>query len=596
MTIPSLSETTIRQHASSQSFYKGEDYCQEGAVTALIQRGDTLQADVEGSQYTPYRVTVHFDGGGITSADCTCPYDHGGWCKHIVAALLTCLREPQRLEQRPSLQTLLSGVDREQLQALLRQLAQASPELADRIETELLMLQATAAPAATATTPAVRHTAVDPQPFRRQIRAALHSLERTRYSEAYGQMASVVEGMGRLLDQASEFLEAGDARNALVILEAITDEYVKGWYQVNDYDGDLPSFFDELGSVWTEALLTADLSAQERQEWRRKLTAWQTESSAYGVDNAFEAACYVARTGWEEPQLQRVLQGEITEKGAWEGEPPDFADDLAVARLRVLERQQRYQEYLYLAEAEGQLDLYAMQLARLGRTAEAEAAGLQYLTQPNELLELAKVLRERGELAAARRMAEHGLSLDGFKAGLADWLCELAAGMGDTAGALNAAMIACQEAPSLNAYQRVRELAGADWPAQQAVLLEQLRRSKTFDDSGKVEIFLHEGRIDDAIATVAGPYPNRRILAPVMDAAITQRPDWVIQGACREAESIMNGGQAAYYDEAVEWLRKAKAAYQAAGREQEWRAYLRELLSRHQRKYKLRPMLEQLGK
>lgn len=35
-------------------------------------------------------------------------------------------------------------------------------------------------------------------------------------------------------------------------------------------------------------------------------------------------------------------------------------------------------------------------------------------------------------------------------------------------------------------------------------------------------------------------------------------------------------------------------AYRAAGREDEWQAYHKELLDKHQRKYKLRPMLEQL--
>jgi uncharacterized Zn finger protein len=35
-------------------------------------------------------------------------------------------------------------------------------------------------------------------------------------------------------------------------------------------------------------------------------------------------------------------------------------------------------------------------------------------------------------------------------------------------------------------------------------------------------------------------------------------------------------------------------AYLAAGREEEWLAYLVELIDDHQRKYKLRPMLEDL--
>jgi uncharacterized Zn finger protein len=60
------------------------------------------------------------------------------------------------------------------------------------------------------------------------------------------------------------------------------------------------------------------------------------------------------------------------------------------------------------------------------------------------------------------------------------------------------------------------------------------------------------------------------------------------------AESFQRG-QRYYYDHhAVNWLEKARAAYRTAGCEAEWPAYLQELRTRHQRKYKLMAMLEAL--
>lgn len=59
------------------------------------------------------------------------------------------------------------------------------------------------------------------------------------------------------------------------------------------------------------------------------------------------------RQGWDYPPLQLVLQGNISKRGAWEGEAPDYADDFALIRLQILARQKRHKEYLYLAEAEG---------------------------------------------------------------------------------------------------------------------------------------------------------------------------------------------------------------------------------------------------
>jgi uncharacterized Zn finger protein len=90
-----------------------------GAVLRLTRRGDQLAAEVEGSQEAPYRVSVTLGAGGVAAAGCSCPYDWGGVCKHVVAALPTYLRAPERVEARPAVGGLLEGLDRAQLQAIL---------------------------------------------------------------------------------------------------------------------------------------------------------------------------------------------------------------------------------------------------------------------------------------------------------------------------------------------------------------------------------------------------------------------------------------------------------------------------------------------
>ncbi|MBM4430980.1 MAG: SWIM zinc finger domain-containing protein [Chloroflexi bacterium] len=593
MAIPSLSESIIRQQATAESFRRGEDYYWRGAVGSLVQRGNALQAEVEGSQYEPYRVRVTFDEGGITDADCSCPYDWGGWCKHIVATLLACLEAPDEIEGRPALDELLTDLDREELQDLLLHLATQNPYVVDEIESQVALLRSTTAEsqATEAATVPPRRTPVDPQPVRRQVTAILHSLDYMRPSEAYWQVNSVVGQVRQLLNQVQGFLEAGDGRNALVLLEAITDEYVEGWICLDDSDGYAGEFFGELGEAWTEACLVADLSPSEREMWAHKLTRWQGEISDYGLDDVFDAAQTAVLQGWDYPPLQRVLRGEITELGAWEDEAPWFADDLAVARLKVLERQGRYQEYLYLAEAEGQMEQYVLILARLGRVQQAVDEGLRALYEPGQFLSLAKVLREQGELAAALHVAEHGLTLEGSKGPLAAWLCDLAAGMGEPERAFKAATVAFQADPSMAAYQRVQELAGERWTKIREELLAHLRQASFFHCQAQVDIFLHEGLLDDAITAVekGGSY---ELIERVMDAVIEHRPDWVIQVARRQAERIIEAGQSQYYHHAVNWLDRARTAYRAADREAEWQAYLGEIRACHGRKYKLMGMLE----
>jgi len=71
-----------------------------------------------------------------------------------------------------------------------------------------------------------------------------------------------------------------------------------------------------------------------------------------------------------------------------------YADDIAVTRLHILEQRARFQEYLYLAEAEGHAEEYVTILVCLGRVHEAANYGQKYLGTTHEALVLAKALYE----------------------------------------------------------------------------------------------------------------------------------------------------------------------------------------------------------
>ena len=92
------------------------------------------------------------------------------------------------------------------------------------------------------------------------------------------------------------------------------------------------------------------------------------------------------------------------------------------------------------------------------------------------------------------------------------------------------------------------------------------------------------------------PYASHTLVEQVVDAALEAKPhlDWVIEACRKQAEYIMDKGKAELYSAAVNWLAKARRAYQILGRKEEWQAYLNELLIQHGRKYKLVPMLKTL--
>jgi uncharacterized Zn finger protein len=426
--------------------------------------------------------------------------------------------------------------------------------------------------------------------IRYQVRSVIHSLDYMRASEAYWHTGGVVDDVRRISGEAWSFIEAGDGRNALLVLEAITDEFMEAWEVLDDSDGEIGDFFEELGATWTEALLSVDLTPQEQERWRGKLEVWWGELHDYGVGEAFDAPLRAAEEGWSDPALLSVLEGDIREETLLGRNDP-----LVIARLNVLERQGRYQEYLHLAGAAGQTRGYAIMLIGLGRTEEAVEYSLKHLYTPDEALAVARALREQGELEEALRIGEHGLSLGGRKGSLAVWLRDLASGMGEMGLALEAAVVAFRADPDLASYQRVRELSGEEWPKHRAQLLDYLRQSRSYHPEGRVEVFLHEKLIQDAIDAVERS-PTYSLLRQVADAAIESHPDWVIKTCRKQAEEIMDSGKSSLYGKAVDWLAKARDAYLADGREEGWQVYLDKLIDRHQRKYKLRPMLEDLGK
>ena len=500
-------------------------------------------------------------------------------------------------ETRSALESLLSGLNRDQLQALLLKLAEQEPSVITTIERQVPLLQASASqpitPLQQATPkPAV---AVDTKAVRRQVRSSIHSLDRMRSSEAYWHVGAVVNEIGQLVEQAWALIKADDGRQALTVLEAITEEYISEWENLDDSDGEVSGFFSDLGTAWTEAILSADLTREEREEWADQFAAWQEELDDYGVDEAFDAPQAAALDGWEYLPLQRVLQGTITEQGAWDREPPYYADDLTEARLHILDRRGRWQEYLYLAEAEGHTEEHVTMLVRLGRVKEAISYGQQHLVTTDEALALAKALYEHGEYEQSLQMAERGLTLEGRKATLAKWLRDHALLMGEKTRALPAAEAAFCDEISLENYQQVAEIAGEQWPERRTELLNNARHTKSSYPKGQIDVFLHEGLIDDAIAAL-DTYASHTLIEQVVDAALQAQSqlDWVIQVCRKQAEYIMDRGKAELYSSAANWLAKARKAYRELGREEAWKAYLNELLSLHGRKYKLVPMLKAL--
>jgi uncharacterized Zn finger protein len=593
MAKPLITEKAIRALANAKSFARGQEYYREGAVSDVIRRGDRVTAEVEGGEL--YEVTIVLDDGGVADAECTCPYDWDGYCKHIVAVLLKLAHGLDDVPERPLPADLIRNLDRDDLVNLLLKRLKSDRGFAIWVEAELAAM---ATRRAASSGGEGGKAVVDTGPIREQARRILAGrYRRSRYFDGYRATGDIDE-LRDLVDAAVPFLETGDGLNALKVLESVTDTFVDNWIEhAAFHDEHMYELFADLGRLVAHAALMDDLSPDDRAAFKDVAEDWQSRLSEYGVEDAFDIAISAFESGWDDPALQAILAGE---RKKW---PPSGRDgwietELTALRLRVLEAYGKSEEYLRLAQAAHARGEYAVMLVKLKRAGDAVKYALKHFKDPDEALELCKALKNANHPDDAIKVAVAGLQLggDGNVVPLAHWLREFAGASRKPDVALKAAVAAFGASLSLEDFSAVKSWAGSAWDTLRQDIFTTLRRARNADE--RTEIFLSEGLIDDAVRSVGDNDfkfgAHDETLMRLAEMAHASHSDWVIKLAMGHAIRIMDANDAGNYQLAAQWLEKAALAHEAAGREDAWMACLDELIERHRRKHKLRPLLQEL--
>jgi uncharacterized Zn finger protein len=170
--------------------------------------------------------------------------------------------------------------------------------------------------------------------------------------------------MLKLVNIAVDYCERGEGRNAITILEAITATCLDKCDEVAEYGPENDEIVQELNYPWTQAILSTELNPEEKVDIQVNLETSQDELNAdfpmslealYKVDiqvnletsqdelNAdFPMSLEALYHDWDESRLIQFMMGNMTPRGVWTEEVPEFADDLALIRLKILERQERH--------------------------------------------------------------------------------------------------------------------------------------------------------------------------------------------------------------------------------------------------------------
>lgn len=639
---------SIRNLVEAAVYSRGEKLAASGAVQSLSRRADLLTGKVTGSDHMPYEVSIQFKEGEPVFAGCTCPFDQGGWCKHTVAVALFAATHPDRVAVEETVADLVADLSAPDLIRLVVDLADASPDLVSRIR---YFVKDLALAASRPVGPVIQGSMqVDMGLIRDKISAGLRTdLSPQTVIAADLEMALDLAYAGdapqslEILRMLATALTVQLDRSASDATDRDYDDYDRysSWGDPYEEGVDLDEFdaLAELDEVWAEACLALSLQdalTEAQSQFVRETVEKLEEEIQASISELMEMDLYISNfeegsevfdlttsalvQGWRsshEGPSEEKTSDEFDEFDEDDSDDDDFdysefdRNALAAAgaaeivwhkisgfssvRLRVLARMERFDEYLALAEADGQyVDLVQM-LAHLGRAEEAETQALAVAVTPALALSLAQSLRLEDLTAAAMRVAERGMDVesDSGRAILGRWLAELAYQEGNVELAIKAAVLTLLQSPTLADYRTVRIVAGERWPELRPDVLERLRQIKAGWGSGLCDIFLEEGLVKDAI-NAAPSYPHPDLVKRLFPAAIPVDPDWVIKQSVAQATPIMNGGKAAKYDEAVDWLRYVRDAYRSAGEANLWADYLAQIRSVHGKKYKLMGLLKNL--
>jgi uncharacterized Zn finger protein len=299
--LPRLTETHVHSLASEPSFERGKNYYRDGAVFGAVRQGMELRVQCEGSDDEPYQVSATLDEGGIAKTSCTCPYDYGGICKHIVALLLTYINEPQSFRFVPQLTTLLDGRSREELITIIGEMIKREPELLSLVELSVAAEQVR------------RGETLDVEAYRRQARRALRR----------GSPRAVEKELRSLLDLAAHLDTAGNWLDAGAVYHAILNETVSGYEDVLweiDEEGDIAAVIDEFARGLSQCLKKGKVDDRTRSAWLEALLeADLTDMEIGGVDLAPSAREAILENATDEEWewIEKRLETAISKSSDW---------------------------------------------------------------------------------------------------------------------------------------------------------------------------------------------------------------------------------------------------------------------------------------
>jgi hypothetical protein len=454
----------IRGLCTSEVFDRAVTYRKENRIERIGRFDETVSAAVQGSQPDPYEVDIDVESDGDEAGDidasCTCPYDWGGYCKHIIAVLLEVAEGDVDLEdEREAVERVLSDAHPEELRDFLLDECERATDLRRRLLTRL----------------------------EEQDTRSFYDYKKEMSQRYRGPGSYRYEGpdFDEFHDLAETHRKQGNPLEAATIYRAMTEVRIENMDIVQDYYGE--DFEAEL-DAFVECIREADLDYEDRREYIDYLfERWTSDDAAVGTfsgdykDALWELCRNDADLRYWRRLLEAELPEDVPEKGGIDSETRELR---TTGRLEVKRRLATYAEVLdTLGETEALREVYER----------------HYLDVKSFCLQYARMLGEGGDSDRAIEGAEEGLEAFSRNSDIRKFLIDAYAGR-DRERRRELVREQFLQSGSWEYYEQLRSLCSDDeWEDTVAELEVRFEGSNVHR---LIQLYVRGGRNEAAFETV----------------------------------------------------------------------------------------------
>lgn len=524
-------------------------YFESGAVADLVQTRDAIRSRVLGSE--EYRVVLR-PGSGALEWSCTCPVgEEGDFCKHAVATGLAWLaRGDEGGDDLAEARAHLEAESKETLLQMVLDQAANDPELRARLQTAAMR----------------RCPPSDLKAMKEAVRKALAV---RGYVDYHGMRTFIARADG-VADLLRDLLKDRRAAEGAALADYAMRRGIVAYEKTDDSDGGFGETLRQIAALHLEACLAAK---QEPGAFGESLFELQMLDQ-WGFFAFEEYAPLLGKKG-----LARYRA--LAEEG-WKNVParePGAKRELGTQHFRITSMMEA------LARHVGDVDAL---VAVIGRD----------LSHPFRFVRIAEILAEAGRHVEALAWAERGRAAFSRERDprLVEFLVKAYHRAGRHEDAIRIAWEDFIGRPGLDTYKRLENSAGRGkaWTSWREKALAHVRAELKGGHALLVEIFLHEGDSDAALAEARSGGCSRSVWMQLARAREKDHPQDAAAIYREAIDAVVGLKNNRAYDEAAELVGRIKALMERAGQREEFRGWLEALRAEHKAKRNFMKRIERL--